>query len=172
MLVVGLQFNLSIECSTRSNNPLSFSGVLITEIALVQVTYNKDSKDITVEDSASSADPVCGEYECSQYVDNGNGNDWHYVTVTQEEKGYKWSNRAGVSWMLDAETLDIGDWAAVFKLNPLLISLNQNCLSYGWVAQLRTMNKTQLVRLIFIPMFSCYIPKLVQKICQNLPKSI
>lgn len=137
-----------------------------------QVTYNKDSKDITVEDSASSADPVCGEYECSQYVDNGNGNDWHYVTVTQEEKGYKWSNRAGVSWMLDAETLDIGDWAAVFKLNPLLISLNQNCLSYGWVAQLRTMNKTQLVCLIFIPMFSCYIPKLVQKICQNLPKSI
>ena len=94
-----------------------------TEIALVQVTYNKDSKDITVEDSASSADPVCGEYECSQYVDNGNGNDWHYVTVTQEEKGYKWSNRAGVSWMLDAETLDIGDWAAVFKLNHFLIRI-------------------------------------------------
>ena len=94
-----------------------------TEIALVQVTYNKDSKYITVEDSASSADPVCGEYECSQYVDNGNGNDWHYVTVTQEEKGYKWSNRAGVSWMLDAETLDIGDWAAVFKLNHFLIRI-------------------------------------------------
>ena len=82
-----------------------------------QVTYNKDSKDITVEDPASdsSADPVCGEYECSQYVDNGNANDWHYVTVTQEEKGYKWSNRAGRSWMLDAETLDIGDWAVGFK---------------------------------------------------------
>ena len=137
------------------------------------MTYNKDSKDITVEDSASSADPVCGEYECSQYVDNGNGNDWHYVTVTQEEKGYKWSNRAGVSWMLDAETLDIGDWAAVFKLNHFLISL-----SFGWVVQLRTMNKTQLVRLIFnslcllqviadIPMFSRYKPKFVQKICQN-----
>ena len=82
-----------------------------------QVTYNKDSKDITVEDPASdsSADPVCGEYECSQYVDNGSANDWHYVTVTQEEKGYKWTNRAGRSWMLDAETLDIGDWAVGFK---------------------------------------------------------
>ena len=74
-----------------------------------QVTYNKDSKDITVEDPASdsSADPVCGEYECSQYVDNGSANDWHYVTVTQEEKGYKWTNRGS---FLDVGCGDLGHW--------------------------------------------------------------
>lgn len=54
-------------------------------------------------------DPVCGQYECSLYVDKGNANDWHYVTVTKDEGSgnYKWTNKAGVSWTLDAQTLDI-----------------------------------------------------------------
>ena len=78
-------------------------------VILKKMTYSKDSTDVTAEDATVDVDPVCGEYECSQYVDNGNANDWHYVTITQEDSGYKWTNRAGVSWKLDAETLDIGE---------------------------------------------------------------
>ena len=81
-------------------------------VVMKQLIYNKDSKDITVEAvDVSGVDPVCGEYECSQYIDKGKGNDWHYVTVTKSdgEDAYKWSNRAGKSWTLDLKTLDIDE---------------------------------------------------------------
>ena len=39
------------------------------------------------------------------YIDGGNGNDWHYVWITNpscDGVNYKWNNKAGVQWSLTA----------------------------------------------------------------------
>ncbi|CAK8995197.1 unnamed protein product [Durusdinium trenchii] len=82
--------------------PAKTKGAVLTSLVL-----DNDGEEVKAEDKSSDVDPVCGQYECSQYVDNGNANDWHYVTVTKDENGYRWTNKAGVSWGLDEKTLDI-----------------------------------------------------------------
>ncbi|CAJ1395336.1 unnamed protein product [Effrenium voratum] len=79
-------------------------------VELKSLTYEKNGEEVTAKAAVEpDLDPVCGQYECSLYVDKGNANDWHYVTVTKDEGSgnYKWTNKAGVSWTLDAQTLDI-----------------------------------------------------------------
>lgn len=42
-------------------------------------------------------------FECTQYIDAGNSNDWHFVTISNPSgDGYhfEWTNRAGVTWSL------------------------------------------------------------------------
>ena len=46
-------------------------------------------------------DTIAGDYVIDGY--EGNKNDWHYVTIEEVEitRGeFKWTNRAGISWML------------------------------------------------------------------------
>ncbi len=52
-----------------------------------------------------------GTYECHKYDGTKNKNDWHYVTIKAEGSQLRWSNRAGVSWMLTPRAdgnLDVG----------------------------------------------------------------
>ncbi len=63
-------------------------------------------------DGGEVAASVVGKYECHKY-DNGGKNNWHYVTVTKVDAStLKWTNRAGVSWLLQLtlskSILDIG----------------------------------------------------------------
>ncbi|MEM7375992.1 MAG: hypothetical protein AAF460_00670 [Pseudomonadota bacterium] len=56
---------------------------------------------------------LAGRYENHEY-DVGGKNDWHFVTLERTDNGaLRWSNRAGVSWLLsatdDANLFRIGD---------------------------------------------------------------
>lgn len=73
-------------------------------VVLTSLTYSKDGEELKAEDSSTDVDPICGTYERTPC-----GNDWHYVTVTKEGENYKWTNKAGRSWLLDGSTLDIGE---------------------------------------------------------------
>ena len=53
-----------------------------------------------------------GAYECHKYDGTTTKNNWHYVTVSAEGGRVRWSNRAGVSWMLTPRVdgdLDVGE---------------------------------------------------------------
>ena len=59
---------------------------------------------------SSSTLPV-GAYECHKYDGTNGKNDYHYVTIKAEGLQLRWSNRAGVSWMLTPRAdgnLDVG----------------------------------------------------------------
>lgn len=73
--------------------------------------------------AAPSADSssIVGTYQCHKY-DNGGKNDWHYVTVSKvDDKTYKWTNKANVSWTLtataDKNTFDVGKECPYFNFN-------------------------------------------------------
>ena len=53
-----------------------------------------------------------GAYECHKHDGTTTKNNWHYVTVSAEGGRVRWSNRAGVSWMLTPRVdgdLDVGE---------------------------------------------------------------
>ena len=59
-----------------------------------------------------------GTYECHKYDGTNNKNDWHYVTIKAEGSQLRWSNRAGVSWMLTQRAdgnLDVGKECPYYK---------------------------------------------------------
>jgi hypothetical protein len=62
---------------------------------------------------------ISGEYVVDGY--DNNKNDWHYVTIKKNRlSGYRWTNRAGVSWSLteradDPEHLDVGEDCPYFN---------------------------------------------------------
>ena len=58
-----------------------------------------------------AADFPAGEYWELGYIDAGNGNDWHYVELTNpsgDGGSFQWHNAAGVSWGLTAIQDDAG----------------------------------------------------------------
>jgi len=59
-----------------------------------------------------------GTYECHKYDGTKTKNDWHYVTIKAEGSQLRWSNRAGVSWMLTQRAdgnLDVGKECPYYK---------------------------------------------------------
>jgi len=61
---------------------------------------------------------VVGTYECHLYDGTQNKNDWHYVTIMAGGSRLRWSNRAGVSWMLTPRAdgnLDVGEECPYYK---------------------------------------------------------
>ena len=44
-------------------------------------------------------------FQMDGYIDGGNGNDWHYVWLTNpscDKENYLWHNKAGKTWSLKA----------------------------------------------------------------------
>ena len=59
-----------------------------------------------------------GAYECHKYDGTTTKNNWHYVTVRAEGGRVRWSNRAGVSWMLTPRAdgdLDVGEECPYYR---------------------------------------------------------
>ena len=83
------------------------------------VSFNDNLWEISVNQSITgSLPPIVGTYECHKYDGTENKNDWHYVTIKAEGSQLRWSNRAGVSWMLTPRAdgnLDVGKECPYYK---------------------------------------------------------
>lgn len=69
-------------------------------------------------------------FECTQYIEAGNSNDWHFVTISNPSgDGYhfEWTNRAGVSWSL-APDYGFNDYGGE-RLNDF--NVGPDCPYYG-----------------------------------------
>ena len=67
---------------------------------------------------AYNSSTLVGAYECHKYDGTNGKNDYHYVTVKAEGLQLRWSNRAGVSWMLTPRAdgdLDVGEECPYYR---------------------------------------------------------
>jgi hypothetical protein len=109
-------YSRDLKASYREDAFLKLLSVPRIEVKDVTI----DLKFAILKNSFNALIPLLlGNYECHKYDAEGK-NDYHYVTISKvNDTTLKWSNRAGVSWMLslidDKTKLDVGNDCPYFK---------------------------------------------------------
>ena len=125
-----LQLSVNGETLQEVAFPGSGSWSTWTRTASVSATLTEGGNTIriaSIGNSGANVDQmrVCvsaylpvGAYECHKHDGTTTKNNWHYVTVSAEGGRVRWSNRAGVSWMLTPRAdgdLDVGEECPYYR---------------------------------------------------------